>query len=74
MKHVAIFKTNRSQAVRIPKEFAFPEGLEKVTIRRVGESVILTPIDALWDDFFDQPGVDLGPRDQPPPQERDWTF
>jgi antitoxin VapB len=74
MKHVAIFKTNRSQAVRIPKEFAFPEGLEKVTIRRVGESVILTPIDALWDDFFDQPGVDLGPRDQPPPQERDWIF
>jgi len=52
MKQAAIFKSNRNQAVRIPKEFAFPEGLDKVTIRKVGKSVILTPADALWDDFL----------------------
>jgi antitoxin VapB len=54
-KHAAIFKSNRSQAVRIPKDFAFPEGLDKVIIRKVGKSIILTPPNALWDDFFARP-------------------
>lgn len=54
-KHAAIFKSNRSQAVRIPKDFAFPEGMDKVVIRKVGKSLILTPVDALWDDYFAQP-------------------
>lgn len=70
----SLFKSNRSQAVRIPKELAFPEGVKRVFVRKVGKSVILTPVDALWDDFFDQPGIDLGPRDQPPMQERDWSL
>ena len=73
-KHAAIFKSNRSQAVRLPKDFAFPDGVDKVEIRKVGKSIILTPLDALWDDFFAEPGIDLGPRDQPPQQERDWTL
>ena len=75
MKHVAIFKSNRSQAVRIPKDFAFPDGLDKVTIRKVGKSVILTPTDALWDDFFDRPpNPDFPDREQPQIQERDWSL
>lgn len=52
MKHAAIFKTNRSQAVRIPKEFAFPEGLDRVAIRREGDSIVLTPVENFWDAFF----------------------
>ena len=28
------------------------------------------PVYAIWDDFFDQPGIDLPDRDQPPPQTR----
>jgi antitoxin VapB len=52
MKQAAVFKSNRSQAVRLPKEFAFPEGVDKVVIRREGRSVVLTPIDGFWDDFF----------------------
>ena len=71
----AIFKSNRSQAVRIPKDFAFPEGVDKVIIRKVGKSIILTPRDALWDDFFDRPPYpDFPERDQPPVQERDFGF
>ena len=66
-----LFRSNRSQAVRIPKELAFPENVKKVVVRREGASVVLTPVDALWDDFFDEPGVDLGPRDQPPMPESD---
>lgn len=73
-REAALFKSNRSQAVRIPKDMEFPDDLQKVVIRKVGKSIILTPKDALWDDFFDQPGIDLGPREQPMPQERDWSL
>ena len=67
-----LFKSNRSQAVRIPKELAFPDSVKKVYVSKVGKSVTITPVDAFWDDFFDEPGIDLGPRDQPAPQERDF--
>jgi antitoxin VapB len=76
MKHAAIFKSNRNQAVRLPKDFNFPDGLDKVVIRKVGKSIILTPDDALWDDFFDRLPIDddfVAPEDLPP-QERDFGF
>jgi antitoxin VapB len=47
-----IFKSNRSQAVRIPKDIAFPEGVKKVVVRRVGKSIVITPKENFWDDFF----------------------
>lgn len=49
-----IFKSNRSQAVRIPKELAFPEGVKKVIVRKVGKSLVITPTEDFWDDFFDR--------------------
>lgn len=66
-----IFKSNRSQAVRIPKDFAFPDGLKRVFIRRVGKSLILTPIEDFWDSFFDKPGIDIEEPPDLPVQERD---
>jgi antitoxin VapB len=36
-----VFMTNRSQAVRLPKEFQF--ATDEVAIRKVGEDVILSP-------------------------------
>ena len=48
----SLFKTNRSQALRIPKELAFPEGLKKVYVRKEGASLIVTPVDDFWDEFF----------------------
>ena len=74
MPATTLFKSNRSQAVRIPKEFAFPDSVKKVVIRKEGNALVIVPDDSFWDDFFDAPGVDLGPRDQPPPQERDWQL
>jgi antitoxin VapB len=68
-----LFQSNRSQAVRLPKDVAFPEGVRSVTIVREGKRRIITPSDAVWDDFFDAPGVDLGEREQPEAQERE-TF
>ena len=54
-KRASVFKSNRSQAVRIPKEFAFAEGVGQVYVHREGTSLVLTPVDDFWDDFFDRP-------------------
>ena len=67
----SLFKSNRSQAVRLPKELAFPDGVKQVAIRKVGKARIILPADAAWDDFFDRPGADLALREQPQPEQRE---
>ncbi|NOY69899.1 MAG: antitoxin [Deltaproteobacteria bacterium] len=52
-----IFKNNRSQAVRLPKEIAFPESVKVVEITAIGNKRIITPEGQSWDDWFDAPGV-----------------
>ena len=47
MSTAKLFKTGRSQAVRLPKEFRMP-GTE-VRIRKEGNRVILEPLDQTWD-------------------------
>jgi antitoxin VapB len=47
-----LFKSNRSQAVRIPKALAFPESVEEVEIIRIGANLIVSPVGKRWDDFF----------------------
>ena len=71
MARTKLFKSNRSQAVRLPKEVAFPEGVKDVTIIRDGAKRVIVPANAVWDDFFDGPGIDLPPREQPQAQKRD---
>ena len=66
-----LFQSNRSQAVRLPRDVAFPQGVKDVTILRDGKRRIIVPTNALWDDFFAAPGVDLDERDQPPVQKRE---
>jgi antitoxin VapB len=41
---------NRSQAVRLPKEFQFKT--QEVFIRREGDDVILSPRPPDWDDYL----------------------
>lgn len=50
MQIAKLFANGRSQAVRLPKEFRF-EG-EEVFIKRVGNSVVLTPKSTGWDAMF----------------------
>jgi antitoxin VapB len=50
IKTAKIFLTNRSQAVRLPKEFQFPT--REVFIRKEGEEVILSPRPADWSDYL----------------------
>jgi antitoxin VapB len=63
--------SNRSQAVRLPKDIAFPVGVKQVVIRKVGSQRIICAAEATWDDFFDEEGVDLGTREQPEAQVRE---
>lgn len=49
-----LFMTNRSQAVRLPKEFAFPPEVTEVEIIRKGSGILLVPKGKGWDDYFDR--------------------
>ena len=71
MTRTTVFQSNRSQAVRLPKDVAFPEGTREVTVLRDGRRRVIAPADVSWDDFFEAPGVDLGERDQPATQSRE---
>jgi antitoxin VapB len=46
-----IFRTGRSQAVRLPKEVRFDEDQAEVRVRREGTRVILEPVDE-WPEAF----------------------
>lgn len=51
MEHTAkVFFTNRSQAVRLPKEFQF--AVSTVYIHREGEKLILSPRPSKWDEYL----------------------
>ena len=71
MTKTSLFLSNKSQAVRLPKDVAFPENVREVVIVREGARRVIMPANAVWDDFFDSPGVDLGERVQPALQDRE---
>lgn len=69
-----LFKSNRSQAVRLPKEIAFPESVTTVEITAIGNRRVITPAGQSWDEWFDSPGVSsdfMTERGQPPDQQRE---
>ena len=71
MARTRLFLSNRSQAVRLSKEVAFPENVREVAILRDGARRVIVPVNRIWDDFFDAPGVDLGSREEPEVQTRE---
>ncbi len=75
MTKSTVFTSNRSQAVRLPKAVAFPEGVHEVEIIKVGNSRIITPAGKRWDDFFKNgPRVSddfMNERVQPSAEERE---
>ena len=69
-----LFKSNRSQAVRLPKQIAFPESVKDVEITAIGSKRIIVPAGQSWDDWFDAPGVSsdfMTKRKQPEDQIRE---
>ena len=69
-----LFKSNRSQAVRLPKMVAFPDSVKDVEIIAIGNRRIIMPVEQSWDDWFDAQGVSsdfMAERLQPSDQIRD---
>jgi antitoxin VapB len=68
-----VFMTNRSQAVRLPKEYQF--STDEVFIRKEGEDVILSPRPRDWSAYLDRAPVAsntfMGNVEDPPVQERE---
>lgn len=48
----SIFENNKTQAVRLPAETRFPEGVKRVTVRVKGKDRVLSPVENTWDSFF----------------------
>ena len=68
-----IFMNNRSQAVRLPKEFQFKE--REVFIRRIGRDVVLSPRPLDWSSYLAEAPVAsadfMGAAEDLPVQERE---
>ena len=74
MKQTTLFKSNRSQAVRLPKDVALPEDVKQVNIVAIGRTRIITPSDETWDSWFEGEDVSqdfMSTREQPVAQERE---
>lgn len=47
-----VFENNRTQAVRLPTDSRFPDGIKKVNVRVQGKDRIISPLENTWDSFF----------------------
>lgn len=78
-REAAVFKSNRSQAVRIPKELAFPDNVKRVTIERTDDGgLVIRPKKVTaqdWEDYFRNGPFAaedfLADREQGVPEERE---
>ena len=74
MEQGAVFQSNRSQAVRLPKAVALPDDVKRVDIVAVGRTRIIAPAGEVWDSWFAGDAVTadfMNGRDQPEMQERE---
>ena len=74
MESGSVFKSNTSQAVRLPKPVALPESVKRVDIIPLGRARLIVPAGEGWDSWFDGEGVTddfMNLRDQPEDQERE---
>ena len=74
MKSGAVFKSNTSQAIRLPKDVALPESVKRVDIIPLGRARLIVPAGEGWDSWFDESSVTddfMATRDQPTEQARE---
>ncbi len=74
MVQTTVFKSNKSQAVRLPKAVALPDNVKNVDVVAVGNKRIISPAGQAWDDWFADGPISadcLSDREQPAAQERE---
>lgn len=74
MEQASVFRSNRSQAVRLPVQVALPDSVKRVDVIALGNARLIVPAGQAWDSWFDGEGVSddfMAERDQPVPQERE---
>ncbi len=74
MTRSTVFKNNKSQAIRLPKDVALPDSVKRVEIVKLGKARLIAPADTAWDAFFDGPGVSddfMAVREQPAMRKRE---
>lgn len=74
MERASVFKSNKSQAVRLPKGVALPDSVKQVDIVKLGRARLITPAGEAWDSWFDGEGVTddlMTEREQPDEQVRE---
>jgi len=57
MRTVSIFRNNRNQAIRLPKDFEF-RGVKELAIEKQGDALLLRPVRPSWTSFADEPRAD----------------
>ncbi len=74
MEKARIFKSNQSQAVRLPKPVALPDTVKEVQIIALGNARLIVPYGDAWSSWFEDDGVSddfMQDREQPEPQQRE---
>lgn len=74
MEKASVFKSNKSQAVRLPKSVALPDDVKRVDVVAVGRTRIITPEGTSWVEWFSGEAATedfMSDREQPVEQERD---
>lgn len=74
MVQTKLFTSNQSQAVRLPRAVAFPEGVTVVDVLKVGRSRVIVPAGQSWAAWFENGPFlsdDFPERDQGVQQERE---
>ncbi len=74
MEQASVFKSNKSQAVRLPKPVALPDSVKRVDIIALGKARLITPAGEAWESWFNGEGVTddfMNEREQPEHQKRE---
>jgi len=74
-KCAAIFRNGSNQAVRLPQDLRFSDDVKEVSIRKQGDTLVISPIKKDWASFFaaavDVPDNFMADRADLPPQSRE---
>lgn len=76
MTRTTLFRSNKTQAVRLAKDVALPDSVTEVEVSVIGDARVIIPVRADWYDWWENGiavSIDyLVDREQPDVQDRDW--